>query len=118
MTKTRFVLQDSSDRSPCIAGKRRELEETDKDKCEEGTANSSWRTGATSSRKKLDFRMVLWRLGARTIAGLQEANHLAVGRKVKEEMHKAPGRENEKLKAMKRVLVQQSLRRSRRRRTL
>ena len=36
-------------------------------------------------------------------AGLQRANHQAVDRKVKEEMHKAPGRENGKLKAMKRL---------------
>ena len=42
-------------------------------------------------------------LGARTMAGLQGANHPAVGGKVKEEMHMAPGRENGKLKAMKRL---------------
>ena len=64
------------------------------------TADSSWRTGATSSRKKLDIRLVE-SLGTRTIAGLQEAHHPAVGGKLKEEVHKAPGRENGKLKAMK-----------------
>ena len=59
MTKTRFVLRDSSDTISCMAGKRRAFGETDKGKCDEGTAYSSRRTGASSSRKKLDLRLVV-----------------------------------------------------------
>ena len=97
--KTRFVLQDSSDRSTCIAGERRASGETDKDKCDEGTANSSAWTGASSSRKS--WTSGWWRVS--WSADSRWPSNQAVGRKVKEEMHKAPGRENGKLKAMKRL---------------
>ena len=90
MTK-KFVFQDASNETSCIASKRRPFEDTDNHRYEQGAAGSS-----------------LWKgegYGRSTNTGLRGMTHPAVGGRIMKDVLRSHGKKEEKWKAMKRCPV-------------